>query len=63
MKKREWEVVIKMNRFHVLKVEVRAYGGMKVEAVNIPVTHGQMFTIPVHTSDGVKCVNFCVEVS
>jgi len=63
MKKGEWIVIMKMNRLHVLKVEVRTRGGMKAEAVNIPVPHGQLFTIPVQTEEGMKCIHFDIGVS
>ena len=63
MKKDEWLITIKMNRLHVLKIEVKTRGGMKVEVVNIPVPHGQLFTIPVQTAEGTKCINLNIGVS
>ena len=58
MKKGEWIIVMKMNRLSVLKVEVRTRGGEKAEAVNLPVPHGQLFTIPVQTEEGMKHLYF-----
>lgn len=52
MKKGEWLITITMNRLHVSKVEVRTRGGKKAEAVNIPVPHGQPFSVPIQTETG-----------
>ena len=63
MKKGEWIVTIKMNRLHVLKVEVRTRGGEKAEAVNVPVPHGQLFAIPVETEGRTECVTFDISIN
>ena len=61
MKHDEWLIIIKMNNLNVLKVEIKTRYN-KAEAVNIPIPHGQHFTIPIETELGeIKYLNFNVD--